>query len=529
MGLHFLPMFVASFLVWWAARPLMQPKKLMISWRGMILHAVRWPIILRAIRAALFKIKKPYMITPKGKFATQAPTLKTYRPFLALGMLSALAVALAPMLHGGSVPEAQMIFGISNAGFMLTICAIDSMLRIKQARPNLQELKNFWFRPLAGMTSLAVLLIAACSVVVPASQLGNVYAEPQTKIDGVVQISPIRYDMTTQQLIDQISLTPKVVTPTENIGMYSSQSIAGTRMLTPHIEHTFADWRDDHYIAYKIAQSLRSGNTPLVTIEPRGVEDGTVLLTDIRDGEYDIRINRIARIVHASKSPVYIRFAHEMDLVDLYPWGNQSPQLYIDAFVHTGGMLKKANPTNVQIVWSPAGNYGAEAYYPGDENVDVVGVTMLYDQYWYGSYVPTFASIASVRDRLKYLGKPVWVVEFGAGRASQYSQHQLIQDALSSYRDLGYDALIYLSMKDANIDGPDYTLDDINSFGSLFATKEDEPVAQKPAVEQASPAAQAPLLTVQTKCSVADKDIWGDLQINTPIRNLHIPDNCSRY
>lgn len=467
MAIHFLPMFISTFLIWWTGRPLMQPRNIMLSWRGILLHAVRWPIILRAIFAAAFKIKKPYMITPKGSFAHLAPTLKTYRPFLLFGTLSSATVVMVSLLGRADTPEAQIIFSLANAGFMFTICAIDLGLRARQVRPNWHIIKEYWLKPMAATGGLALLLITASIISLTPLREISAHAETSPLAGSSSGRRAVRFDMSTQELIEQIRLVPAASLPKSGIGMYSSRDISSAQSKVPHIQHSFADWRDDHYIAFRMAESLQAGNTPLVTIEPDGEHDGAKLLEEIAAGEYDARFQKIANITNQSKNTIYIRFAHEMELADLYPWGNQPPQLYIAAYQHASQILKGSG-ANVEMVWSPAGNPGAEAYYPGDESVDIIGTTVLYDEYWYGDDKPSFADISETRTWLHKYGKPIWAVEFGAGNADHSFQKQLITDALEHYRQLGYDALLYIDMKDANIQEPDYSLFDINDFGQLF-------------------------------------------------------------
>jgi hypothetical protein len=157
-----------------------------------------------------------------------------------------------------------------------------------------------------------------------------------------------------------------------------------------------------------------------------------------------------------------------MDLYDVYPWGNQAPALYIAAWRHVVTHVKLYGATNVKWVWSPAGNYEAAAYYPGDNYVDVIGTTILYDRYWYGIYHPSFYELQANRSWLQQYGKPVWITEFGAGTYDPVFQKQLIQEALREYRQDGYSALIYLNIADANIIGPDYKLHGLSAFGNLF-------------------------------------------------------------
>lgn len=467
MLLHFIPTFICSYFVWWAGRPLMQPRRLHLSWRGVILHAVRWPVILLALFAAAFKVKKPYMITPKGSFAHDAPSLNTYKPFLVLGLISTLNVIITTLVRHGNVPIAQAIYSVINAIFMLTVCLIDLSIRFRSSRPSLPTVRQYWLKPLSATMALLFVLVTAISL--SPYELYPLNAEAVTPIVRPTISQSANYNQTTNLLIEEIRRAPITKEPTPSLGMYN-RSLDLPADKQPYIQHSFVDWRDNHYMAYVVAKSLQSGNTPLVTIEPRGEADGQKLLSDIASGKHDDTLYNLNKVIAASKSPVYIRFGHEMELVDLYPWGNQDPQLYIAAYQHVVDYFRDNGAVNAKFVWSPAGNPGAEAYYPGDSYVDVVGATVLYDQYWYGDYVPSFSELVSSRVWLEQYKKPVWIVEFGAGKANRDAQLQLINQAISQYNELGFTAVVYLNLVDANIVGPDYTLTSINDFGNFFKT-----------------------------------------------------------
>jgi len=471
MFYHFIPTFLCGYLVWLSARPIMQPQKLRLSWRGVILHVIRWPIILIALFAAAFKVKKPYMITPKGDFAQEAPPLKTYQPFLILGVLCTVNVVAVSWLRHGNVPIAQAIYSIINAIFMLSVCVIDLTIRFRNSSPNLSAIKQDWLKPISATAVLLVLLFSTIAFYPHILYTQNAEAVSIVPLAKIPTIQSANYGQSTIRLIQEIHSAPKTGAATPSLGMYN-QSLNLPGETQPYIQHSFVDWRDDHYFALVVAKSLQSGNTPLVTIEPRGDADGQQLLTDIAQGKYDGTLSRLTAVVKASKSPVYIRFGHEMELVNLYPWGNQDPTLYIAAYQHVVHYMRSNGAAaQAKFVWSPAGNTGAEAYYPGDSYVDVIGTTVLYDQYWYGSYLPSFEELVSGRLWLAQYNKPMWIVEFGVGKANRDDQKQLINEALAQYKSLGFSSVVYLNLIDSNIVGPDYTLSSVNDFGSLFKTQ----------------------------------------------------------
>jgi len=466
MLLHFIPLYICGYLVWWSARPLMQPSALRLSWRGVLLHVVRWPIILQAIVAAALKVKKSYMITPKGSYAQMVPSLVTYRPFLLLGLASTGDVTLVSILRAGQIPEAQVIFATINAVFMLTICLTDIGLRFRQSKPDLQTIRQYWLKPLSATLAFALVLGAAITTSSLATTQPQALAAAAPILADIGIPQSVSYSMPTAELINQIKLVPKNSQETPKLGIYNP-SLSLAKAQHPYIQHTFVDWRDDHYFALAVASSLQSHNTPLITVEPRGEDDGAKLLGGIADGTYDARLDNLAAVARASHSPIYIRFGHEMELSNVYPWGNQDPELYKAAYRHMVDRMRADGAQNVRFVWSPAGNPNASDYYPGDAYVNVVGTTILYDQYWYGSYVPTFGELASGRQWLQHYNKPVWIVEFGAGGANPSDQSNLIQQAVGQYQQLGFQALVYLNISDANITGPDYRLDSSNTFSPL--------------------------------------------------------------
>ncbi|HUP26648.1 MAG TPA: glycosyltransferase family 2 protein [Candidatus Limnocylindrales bacterium] len=463
---HFVPLFVCSFLVWWAARPFMQPRKLMLSWRGMILHAVRWPVILRAILNAAFGVKKSYMITPKGVFSQTAPALKTYKSFLLLGIVSAGTVLFATAMRGSAALESQIVFALTNACFMLVICFVDIDLRLRALKGKWYQVSADWFKPIAATTALAMVMgIAFVTTPFVTSRLAYARALPNTQTVPVKTVS--LDEMTTQQLTDEIKhISGSTDMSVPELGMFTTDN--KVRSSRRYIRHAFIDWRDSHELAKQLVISLRSGTVPLITLEPRGEPDGELLLDKITQGQYDSQLQEISKILSATKEPVYIRFAHEMELADLYPWGAKQPSSYITAYRYVVSYARSHQAENVKWVWSPAGNDGAEAYYPGDDMVDIVGTTILYDRYWYGDYQPSFHELAHERERLFLFNKPVWITEFGVGMYDERYQQSLINDAVNNFKNDGYSALVYLNIPDSNIVGPDYHLRNLSEFSDLF-------------------------------------------------------------
>lgn len=484
--LHFLPLFACTFLVWLSAKPLMQPKGVGLSWRGMILHVVRWPVILRAILSALFRIKKPYMITPKGKYSQIAPSAILYRPFVVFGLISSLSIVYASFAYGNKDMEGQTVFALMNALFMAIICVVDLDLRIREKKKGKLKLDMPWVKPVTAVMSLVV-VIASSFILSPIGAnktvdafTSNLHLETKPANKQIISYE----NSTVDEIINatkNLPGTPKKRTPA--VGIYDPKKRPDES--NRYINHMFVNWNDTKNLAYQQYKTFEADNVPLVTVEPRGEADGSLLLSNITRGKHDSKLKNMAEVLGATDREVYIRFAHEMELRDLYPWGNQDSTQFISAYRYVVKYMNKNGAENIKWVWSPAGNPGAEAYYPGEKFVDVVGTTVLYDQYWYGQRILSFNELSQKRVWLTSFNKPVWVVEFGAGRANSKIQNQLIKDALQSYQSIGFGVLLYLNIADSNIEGPDYRTSEF----LRFAFAEDKPNKNQAAEKISKPRA----------------------------------------
>jgi beta-mannanase len=162
---------------------------------------------------------------------------------------------------------------------------------------------------------------------------------------------------------------------------------------------------------------------PIITIEPYPWNiDGLgtqTLLADIDTGRYDGVITSIGRTVAAfAPQPVYLRFAQEMDLKGVYPWSQGDPSAYLHAYRQFVDGVRSADAANARFVWSPSGNEGSAAYYPGADVVDAIGVTVLVAQQWEaaaGLVAPrSFAQVLQERYPLAaQFNKPMVVAELG--------------------------------------------------------------------------------------------------------------------
>lgn len=138
-------------------------------------------------------------------------------------------------------------------------------------------------------------------------------------------------------------------------------------------------------------------------------------LDEVKDGEY---IRQFAREAKESGVPVFLRFAGEMN-GEWVPWSGD-PKKYIEKFRLVYNIMKEEAP-NVAMVWSPnfLPRHNIEPYYPGDQYVDWVGISLYTIPFSHGKEVPGGNPIDYLKPIYeKYSHKPMMVSE---GAVSHYS------------------------------------------------------------------------------------------------------------
>lgn len=142
-------------------------------------------------------------------------------------------------------------------------------------------------------------------------------------------------------------------------------------------------------------------------------------LDEVRDGEY---IRQWAAAAKATGLPIFLRFACEMN-GNWVPWHGDTEK-YIEKFRLVHDIMEEAAP-NVAMVWSPGDVpiNTMSAYYPGDDAVDWVGISMYSTPYENGDPEKPQLGLGPV-DRLEELyrlyadRKPVMISETAVTHAT---------------------------------------------------------------------------------------------------------------
>jgi cellulose synthase (UDP-forming) len=130
---YFVPVMLASALMWCEARKWFQPGGVRLSWRGIVLQTTRWPVVLWALINVVLRIKRPYMITPKGKAAGGGPrAISIYAPYIMLAAFPLAAIWLFDANADGSLIRGYYGLVLANALMGAAVLATTLAMDIKQ-------------------------------------------------------------------------------------------------------------------------------------------------------------------------------------------------------------------------------------------------------------------------------------------------------------------------------------------------------------------------------------------------------------
>ena len=257
------------------------------------------------------------------------------------------------------------------------------------------------------------------------------------------------------------------------LGVYDpSLQLAGQPSITT--EHIFTDLISVTNGVFKKdfdAATSRKHNV-IVTMEPwkDGIkEKDPEILSNTLNGHYDKVWTKLYEIISAVPQTVYLRWGHEMEIpIERYAWQSKDPVAYIKAFRYFA-TFKQPRPSNIKIVWGPAGDRGSVEYYPGDDVVDFVSVAI------YGlpdkdindyNRQQSFATIFQYKFyRMRFTHRPVFITEFGVKGPEAYKKKWLVEAAATINKYPEIFGCSYFNFKDTpkawgNAETPDWSITD---------------------------------------------------------------------
>jgi beta-mannanase len=195
-------------------------------------------------------------------------------------------------------------------------------------------------------------------------------------------------------------------------------------------------------LAARMDLARSKGRTLMVTVEPytkaeNWRDDGDRLFSDIRSGGFDRQIEAVCSAVAAYPAASWIRWGHEMEQPsERYPWARGDASGYIGAYRYFVDACRKVAP-RARFVWSPKGEHQLADYYPGDDYVDLIGLSVwgLESLDWNQYHKPrSFADTFNDKyRRVEKFGKPVIIAELGVAGTRSYRRAWMMEiSALSS-------------------------------------------------------------------------------------------------
>src|SRR4051794_38084723 len=149
--------------MWRWSRRWFQPQGLGLSWRAMVLEIARWPIVLWAVVNAVLRVKRPYMITPKGARAGGPPPgARLYGPSLVLAEMALGAVAVFYAVGGHSPTQGYVVLVLLNVAMVVALLVTALALELRDLRRRTDRLSTV-VRARAG-SMLAVAAVTGASL-----------------------------------------------------------------------------------------------------------------------------------------------------------------------------------------------------------------------------------------------------------------------------------------------------------------------------------------------------------------------------
>jgi cellulose synthase (UDP-forming) len=434
MGLPLLTaiLLIRHYVQWWV----MENEERGFHVVGGLLMVGTWWIYILGLFYTLLRKKVPYNPTPKdGNEANNWP--------LNIPNICVLVISLAAIFYG--LNHDLNPFSLCMAGFALVNCLVMTfniiasrqiqfrLLRRKNPRLDLvmdhvQALKRvLWLmrrRVYTGVriAALLITILLSCAWLYLMQEKS---AEKDDVVASYRQVPKMRYGIFYPSSSDGNSSVKLV------------RQYASKHSVSWDIISLYVPWGEEKRCYLPLAQIdsiYKDGATPMVTWEPwqnlfaggqvqgANFEDREVF-SRIVQGKYNKYLKTFSTQIKALRRPIYLRFAHEADN-PFYPWsarGGNSAEEFKAGWKYVYDYFKANGVNNVIWVWNPWKAEAVNAYFPGKDYVDWIGVTNLnYGPHSGGKKWSSSAELYQPfhRNPLFRSGLPVMLAEFGSERSA---------------------------------------------------------------------------------------------------------------
>jgi cellulose synthase (UDP-forming) len=153
---------LTSSLMWWWTRRWFQPPGIGLTWRAVVLEVARWPIVLWAVANVLLGVKRPYMITPKGR-RTDKPTPggQLYGLYAVLAAVGLAAVDLSDLANRAGSTQGYAVLVLFNTLMVIVLLVTTMSLELRDLRRSTGALFRALRARAWALCFLAAILAAA--------------------------------------------------------------------------------------------------------------------------------------------------------------------------------------------------------------------------------------------------------------------------------------------------------------------------------------------------------------------------------
>ncbi len=440
VGVTYTEFFVRFFIIWvlltlialrWKKHKFVRPIDTKVfSWENTLFLFARWPWSLfgslSAIRDWFTGRTSDFRVTRKDRAGAEHLPLRAIAPYAFLSTASGLPVIL---LINVETARGFLFFATLNCLIYATLLLV---IVAKHWKENPGSAAATFLQPIAKqmlfgalVTSVIVIPIVAVPLRMPDAIDALLWGHQRVFKTSYLWAGPIFSREVAANLGNQGR--------TVELGIYDPRhAFVATSEIS--IEHIFVQWQlgnARHRVGTAMRHAASRDRHLMVTLEPwtraiNWVEGADRLLNEVVAGVFDQELNAVCTEIGSSKKEVWVRWGHEMeDPVGRYPWAQNDPAGYIQAFRYVVQKCRALAP-NALFVWSPKGESTLHAFYPGDDYVDLVGMSVYGMKAWeiayYGKTRSATENVWEKYQRVSKYNKPIVVAELGISGDSIYTK-----------------------------------------------------------------------------------------------------------
>jgi cellulose synthase (UDP-forming) len=429
-----------------AQRFLAEPSERGFHLMSGILSAGTWWVFSVGNICALLRRKIPYLPTPKDDWAEDA--WKISIPNITLGLVSLAAIPIGLVRDFSPYSGLMSFFAAWNAVSLLTVVAISQQKTNQRLRNGIMK----WMAPLRGAWFTGPVRFFERQLQLLHKGAHTFLRERPLVFFALVAAAFAAFALTKNKPDADLAMAWAHLVKEEKelggfyTGFYApadfnrleefNTEIGDAEKLIGQpfdIASTYVAWGPesiDHFPKEQLDSLISQGKIPMITWEPwtetfpwtheqnLPLAKNEGIFRNIAAGAFDYYIIEFARKMRELRSPVFLRFGHEMDNPQ-YPWsenGKLAPKDFIEAWRRIRTLCNQQGASNITFVYNPWRGEAMDRYYPGDQYVDWIGLTLLNygkagrDRQWHD-----FESLYEEFHRhAKIYAKPVMLAEFGS-------------------------------------------------------------------------------------------------------------------